>query len=1195
MADISSYPIAIPTQSDRLLGTQVNELGEPITKSFLINGIMNLVPSVVSSNAEYSTTLASNFGEFDEFGNLISLSEAFANSVIAASTSVGFATAAQLTALSSIVTTQGNSITGNTISIATATNGLTTLATSVSAFAAEITNLSSIVTTQGSDIIGNASSIATANNSITTNATAIAASASDITNLTSTVVIQGNTLGDHTTSIATANSGITTNATNITANAASVTNLSAEIVLKPDVFRQEEPPVVTNAVGSIWYDTNDNNKVYILVAGTPNVWTESTDGRIITNISSLATANTAITVNSDALSAEASKVAELQSQFTFTGTNITGVSDALSTSIATASSNAAGAVASDLDKLEAVFSFNAGGDVDGTAGSLSTAITSSANAAIANASLASAQSVTDLSSTVNGNTSSINTTASTLATVEGYTKSRYSINLDAGGAVAGMSILAQNGATSDPYSEIRFNADKFKVFNNGTAGDATDYDAPFEVSGGVVKIKSANIGTISFGDLSNTPPTSYTTIVYATSAAGASPSLTKGTNTFYAIYQGTTQIDLTSPSAISALDFSQVTGDSGADGADGVDGVDGIDGIDGIDGTNGTNGTIGPDGARSFSGHLYYTTASTSAPTFSGGSVIFNFANNTFTNIPTGFSASAPEATPGSGSNNYWHVPVTVVEGSPNTITFGSVTRMFGFSGLVTFSGTTINNVFDYTAIDGGAITTGSIQSANYVALANSNYASTGTKIDLTNGSIESKNFNIDTVGNVEFSGNLTVGTTMTDGTISGGTISGTQFFGATGTFSGNITAAAGNIGGWSITGSKIYTSTMALNSLRPALEIYTGTEIVVDINASTSLSSIVPANPISSSATDTISSSDYVSQSNISSAAPLIAATASSSSPAGTLSSVNSQFNSGDILTFAHNGQSLTAANIASLTMSVRNSDSGTSTMTAGTFNVYTRVLLKSSIGGPTIATLQDTNLMQNIAITNGGGGATIQQFSPTLMDTTPKSTTFVYGGQANLYLYVETSVSFTASIYSDTDLSTYTATLYTYTPAYTCTLTKEISKTEISAGGLQVVRDQVNYVKMSRGSAATGAMVKVGGDITATGSITASASDRRLKDNITTIINPLDKINKLNGVYFNWNSIANDIAGFDTSTLNVGLIAQEVEEVLPEATTISPLDSGDGSLYKTIWYEKMVPLLLEGIKELSAKVDNLEQQLIK
>ena len=1104
MADINSYPIATPTKSDKLLGTQVNELGQPITKSFLINGIMELVPSVISGNAAYAVTLASNFGTVDEFGNIISLSEAFANKVIGATTSAGFATAAQLSALSSIVTTQGNGITGNTVSIATATNELTTLATSVSsaasditnlystvtnqgnsitgnttsiaaannsivtnataiaASASEITDLRSVVTTQGSDIVGNAASIATANSSISTNATAIAASASDITNLTSTVVTQGNTIAGNTTSIANANNSITTNATNISANTASLTSLSAEIVLKPDVFRQDTPPALTNAVGSIWYDTNDNNKVYILVAGLPNVWTESTDGRILTNISALAAANTAITANTNALGAEASKITELQSQFAFTGPNITGVSGALSTSIATAASNATGAVASDLAKLEAVFSFNANGDVDGTVGSLSTAITTSANTAIANASLASAQSVTDLSSAVNGNTANISTVASTLATVEGYTESRYSINLDAGGAVAGMSILAQDGSTQNPYSEIRFNADKFKIFNNGTAGDATDYDAPFEVSGGVVKIKSANIGTINFGDIANTPPTSYTTIVYAATIAGDSPTFTKGTNNFYAIYQGATQIDLGNPSAISALAFSQVTGDTGPAGADGPQGVAGAAGANGSagvnaravnltcadqvftyntsgtspspsntiitatalntsgtvyyqffkndtsvqngtsatytyvpqvnftgmpdkievqireggttgtilardqitisgikPGTNGTNGTdgmtvllsneahtlpttsagvvdftgsgttirvfegvnelvydgfgfnnstwtltragssitpgsitdsgnyatigdhsgmtantasitytisgkrasgtpfifdktqsfaksiqgvkgadgadggvggVGPDGARSFSGHLYYTAASASAPVFNGSSVVFNFANNTFTNIPTGFSASAPEATPGSGSNNYWHVPVTVVEGSPNTITFGSVTRMFGFSGLVTFSGTTINNAFDYTAIDGGAITTGSIKSANYIDLASSSYSSTGTKINLADGSIESKNFYIDSSGNAEFSGTLAAGTIMTNGSISGGSISGTQFFGATGTFSGDITAAVGNIGGWSITGEKILTNTMALNSARSALEIYTGTEIVVDI-----------------------------------------------------------------------------------------------------------------------------------------------------------------------------------------------------------------------------------------------------------------------------------------------------------------------------------------------------------------------------
>ena len=85
---------------------------------------------------------------------------------------------------------------------------------------------------------------------------------------------------------------------------------------------------------------------------------------------------------------------------------------------------------------------------------------------------------------------------------------------------------------------------------------------------------------------------------------------------------------------------------------------------------------------------------------------------------------------------------------------------MFGFSGLVTFSGTTINGAFDYTAIDGSAITTGSIESANYVTLSNSDFSSAGTKIKLSDGSIESKNFYVKANGDAGFSGTITLGNT---------------------------------------------------------------------------------------------------------------------------------------------------------------------------------------------------------------------------------------------------------------------------------------------------------------------------------------------------------------------------------------------------------------------------------------------------
>ena len=70
------------------------------------------------------------------------------------------------------------------------------------------------------------------------------------------------------------------------------------------------------------------------------------------------------------------------------------------------------------------------------------------------------------------------------------------------------------------------------------------------------------------------------------------------------------------------------------------------------------------------------------------------------------------------------------------------------------------------------------------------------------------------------------------------------------------------------------------------------------------------------------------------------------------------------------------------------------------------------------------------------------------------------------------------------------------------------------------------------------------------------------------------------------------NDIAagyGYDTSVRHAGVSAQEVEEVLPEVIGESAI--GDG--YVTVKYDKLVPLLIEAVKELSAKVSDLENRL--
>jgi len=110
------------------------------------------------------------------------------------------------------------------------------------------------------------------------------------------------------------------------------------------------------------------------------------------------------------------------------------------------------------------------------------------------------------------------------------------------------------------------------------------------------------------------------------------------------------------------------------------------------------------------------------------------------------------------------------------------------------------------------------------------------------------------------------------------------------------------------------------------------------------------------------------------------------------------------------------------------------------------------------------------------------------------------------------------------------------------------------------------------------------VTGEITATGNVTAShSSDSRLKENIEKINNSLDKVSSLGGYTFNWNKKAE---GKNTDLKDVGVIAQEVEAVMPEIV----IDRIDG--YKAVYYEKLIPLLIESIKELKERIEKLENK---
>ena len=147
-------------------------------------------------------------------------------------------------------------------------------------------------------------------------------------------------------------------------------------------------------------------------------------------------------------------------------------------------------------------------------------------------------------------------------------------------------------------------------------------------------------------------------------------------------------------------------------------------------------------------------------------------------------------------------------------------------------------------------------------------------------------------------------------------------------------------------------------------------------------------------------------------------------------------------------------------------------------------------------------------------------------------------------------------------------------------------------STGGGSVL-EQLNFVPegttmeklLISDSIAVGGIVNstTAGRIDAANDVVAfSTSDIRLKDNIKSIDKALDKVNSIQGIEFDWIE-KEEVHG--NSGHDIGVIAQEIEEILPDVVTTR--DNG----YKAVKYEKIVPLLIEAIKDLSKQVDGLKR----
>jgi len=133
----------------------------------------------------------------------------------------------------------------------------------------------------------------------------------------------------------------------------------------------------------------------------------------------------------------------------------------------------------------------------------------------------------------------------------------------------------------------------------------------------------------------------------------------------------------------------------------------------------------------------------------------------------------------------------------------------------------------------------------------------------------------------------------------------------------------------------------------------------------------------------------------------------------------------------------------------------------------------------------------------------------------------------------------------------------------------------------------------------------LQVIGAIGASGDIVASYSDERLKDVTEHIKDVLPILNKINGFRY----ICNDVGekhGYDKSKKELGLSAQEIQKYYPELVSLAPFDSvydsetkqiisKSGENYLTLKYERLIPVLVQGIKELNVHIEKMQENDIK
>ena len=233
-------------------------------------------------------------------------------------------------------------------------------------------------------------------------------------------------------------------------------------------------------------------------------------------------------------------------------------------------------------------------------------------------------------------------------------------------------------------------------------------------------------------------------------------------------------------------------------------------------------------------------------------------------------------------------------------------------------------------------------------------------------------------------------------------------------------------------------------------------------------------------------------------------------------------------------------------------------------------------------IATISGTQTLTNKTISGASNTLSNIGNGSLTNSSTTIGTTAIALGASSTTLAGLTSVTSTAFVGALTGNASGTAA--TVTTAAQPSITSLGTLTSLTVNGAVTLNTATTAV--------TGALI-VGGATTSTtvGLIRASndviafaSSDERLKENVLIISGSLDILKQINGYYFDWITMegVHENEGHD-----IGVIAQEIEKVLPEVVTTR--ENG----YMAVKYEKLVALLIQTNKELLARVEALEEKI--